>query len=83
MFVLLIKLFVFGKSPVLNEPAPAYDLFVLIGLMIRQSPRMTTELELTLTTLIFPTMDGIANTLYRIVITIVYVARAQMFIGIV
>jgi hypothetical protein len=50
-----------GKSPVLNEPAPAKVLEELVGAMINESPKWTTELDPTLMILTFPTIDGIVD----------------------
>jgi hypothetical protein len=58
VFVALMALFVNGKSPVLNEPAPANVLALLDGDRKIESPICTMELGPTLTILKFPTMEG-------------------------
>lgn len=61
--VALIPLLVQMKSPVLNEPEPAFVLEELVGEMFNESPKLITP-PLTLIILIGPTMDGMVNTLY-------------------
>lgn len=63
--VALIPLLVHMKSPVLNEPDPAFVLEELVGEIFKESPKLITP-PLTLIILIGPTMDGMVNTLYEI-----------------
>lgn len=57
--VALKPLFVTGKSPVLNDPDPAYVFEVLFGAIYRESPKLTIPPLPTLTTLTPPTIAGI------------------------
>jgi hypothetical protein len=62
VLVALTALFVRDKSPVTNDPAPAYVLEVLLGLFCNVSPNCTIAPEPTLNILTAPTMDGIGAT---------------------
>jgi hypothetical protein len=59
VFVELTTLYVCGKSPVLNDPDPAYVFAVVFGEITPQSPTCTTPPEETLITFKVPKIAGI------------------------